>query len=126
MEELRAAKDQAYSERNRVLQLLTKVVPAHLRRHEPANDPDWDPQWRWVVCVHPPFGPQMTWHIHERELSWFDHLIRHPNPGRVMIFDRAGAIRHGIFTVCEGWDGHTTEEKHSRIHYYPPVFRLRD
>lgn len=109
-------KDQAYSERNRAIQLLTKLLPAHLRRHEPVNDPSWDPKWRWVVCIHLPGATpdQLTWHIHEDELPWFDHLPRHPDPGTVNVF----GMTHPIQILCDGWDGHTTEEKHARIQSY--------
>jgi hypothetical protein len=45
------------------------------------------------VFVQLPAG-QASWHIHESELGWFDHLER-----------RAG----------NSWDGHTTPEKYERL-----------
>lgn len=89
--ELEAAKDTAYSERDRLVVALSKVFPSHLCRH-PDEDADWEDDWRWIVCVHLPTG-QATWHIHDSERSWFAHLSVRDNH----------------------WDGHSTEEKYSRL-----------
>lgn len=89
--ELREAKDAAYRERNKLVAHLTTIYESHLSRH-PDEDKDWERDWMWIVCVHGPAG-QMTWHIHDSELSQFDHLPRRP----------------------AHWDGHSTEEKYRRL-----------
>ena len=86
-----ADRDEAYHERNRLVCALSKLWPAHLARH-PDDDLSWDDQWRWIVCVHSPVG-QLTWHIHDRERQWFDHL-----PVR-----------------SDDWDGHSTAQKYERL-----------
>jgi len=91
-QELRAALDAAYHERNQLVAFLTTCYGAHLMRH-PETDP-WDEDWRWIVCVHTPQG-QMTWHIHDSELGLFDHL---PSS-----------------QTQNDWDGHTTEQKYLRL-----------
>src|SRR6185436_11702621 len=86
-----AERDAAYGERNMLVAFLAVCYPAHLARH-PAADRLWDDDWRWIVCVHTPYG-QMTWHIHDRELPFFDHLPR----------------------LANDWDEHTTIEKYARL-----------
>jgi hypothetical protein len=88
---LKAQKDNAYWERDQLVAALSKVYPAHLAWH-PEDDKSWEDDWRNIVCVHLPTG-QATWHIHDREVPWFDHLVRLP----------------------AHWDGHTTEEKYDRL-----------
>ena len=88
---MRARKDNAYTERNRLVAALSKLFPAHLSRH--PYDPCWDNDWRTIVCIHLPTG-QATWHIHDSELPMFDHLPR---------------------SKAHRWDGHTTEEKYERL-----------
>lgn len=89
-EKAEAAKDTAYSERNKLVAALSKVFYASLEK-----DPDAEPEseWLWVVIVQLPTG-QVSWHIHESELSLFEHLPR--ETGNV-------------------WDGHTTELKYERL-----------
>lgn len=89
---LRAAKDGAYDERNRLVALLASVFPSVLARH-PDEDTEWEDDWRWIVFIDLPTG-QATWHIHDSQLDMFSHVRRAPNPG---------------------WDGHTTEEKYRRV-----------
>lgn len=107
-----AAKNAAYRERDRLVAALSKLFPAWLERH-PESDKAWEDDWRWIVFVEIPttdptvfgdarnvLGPcrqeraQLSWHIHDSELSWFDHLERRAGPS---------------------WDGHTTEEKYRRL-----------
>lgn len=90
--ELRAAKDMAYRERNKLVAALSKLFHASLERH-PDEDTDWEDDWRWVVFIDLPTG-QVSWHIHDSELDLFDHLPR--LQGRK-------------------WDGHSTEEKYERL-----------
>lgn len=86
--------DPVYAERDQLVAALSKCFPSHLALHD-LSDTNWDSCWRNIVCVHLPTG-QATWHIHERELPWFAHLG----------YDTA---------QCEGWDGHTTDEKYRRL-----------
>ena len=85
-------KDGAYSERNRLVAALSKLLPSWLERH-PDEDTEWEDDWRWIVFIDPPSG-QMCWHIHDSELPLFKHLA--PSD--------AGE-----------WDGHTTDEKYERL-----------
>lgn len=100
---LEVAKNQAYSERNQLVALLSKLFPASLERHNEA-DKEWEDDWRWIVFID--FGMRgteygqkvpgvLSWHIHDSELSRFDHLPR----------------QKGVHT----WDGHTTMEKYVRL-----------
>lgn len=101
----KAQKDNAYSERDQLVAALSKVFPAHLCRHS-DEDTEWENDWRWIVCIHIPeyklvvdtgrweaVEAQVTWHIHDDELSLFGHLSDEPNH----------------------WDGHTTEDKYRRL-----------
>ena len=92
LEQLRADKAQAYSERNRLVAYLASLYPSCLERH-PADE-EWEDDWRWIVFIHHPAG-QLSWHIHDSELERFSHVPR------------------GIGNVK--WDGHTTEEKYRRL-----------
>jgi len=86
------AKDGAYSERNKLVAALSKLLPASLERH-PEEDKDWEDDWRWIVFIDAPTG-QLSWHVHDSELPMLDHLER--GTGR-------------------SWDGHTTDEKYERL-----------
>lgn len=92
--DLRRSKDGAYHERDRVVAALTKMFPtfSFLARH-PDSDTEWEDDWRWIVFINMEKG-QVSWHIHDDELSLFKHLDR----------------RDG-----EHWDGHTAEEKYARL-----------
>ena len=81
-------KDGAYHERNQLVALLAALFPSSLDWH-----PEEDMDWRWIVFIDTPAG-QMSWHIHDAELSLFDHVPR--NQGW-------------------NWDGHTTEETYQRV-----------
>jgi hypothetical protein len=90
----------AYHERNMLVCALSKVFPSHLERH-PDTDKSWEDDWRWIVFIDLPTG-QACWHIHDTELTLFNHLepscLRfHPN----------------------SWDGHTTAEKYMRLSKLP-------
>jgi hypothetical protein len=91
-----AAKDQAYSERNRCVAALALMAkgngwPVGLARHPEAEV--WEDDWRNIVWINLPSG-QVTWHLHDSELPLFDFLTLDPS------FE---------------WDGHTTEEKYRRL-----------
>lgn len=83
--------DDVYAERDRLVSALSKLYPAHLRRHEGGV---WDDDWRNVVCIHLPSG-QVSWHIPDRELELFAHL----------------AMKE------DDYDGHDTEEKYERLRH---------
>lgn len=93
LERLTAEKNGAYSERDKLISLVSKCFPAWLERH-PDSDATWEDDWRWIVFVKLPTG-QASWHIHDSELPWFSHLERYPSRN--------------------SWDGHTTEEKYNRV-----------
>lgn len=92
-DELRVAKDGAYSERDQLVAWLSALFPAWLERH-PDEDTEWEDDWRWIVFIDHPTAGQMTWHIHDSELPLFDHLTR---------------------SNAHRWDGHTTEMKYERV-----------
>lgn len=89
---IRKEKDNAYSERNKVVAALSKIFPAWLETH-PAEDKEWAEHWRTIVFIDSPVG-QLSWHIHFSEVEIFNHLNH----------------REG-----NSWDGHTTEEKYERL-----------
>jgi hypothetical protein len=95
LEEAIKSKDNAYAERNKLVQFVSKLFDSHLARH-PDSDTTWENDWRWIVCIHAPFG-QMTWHIHDSQYEMFKHLPERPGD----------------------WDGHSTEEKYQRLESYP-------
>ena len=101
LEEVRAAKDQAYQERNMCVAALSRVAQSlgcrvWLGQHDPA-DAAWEDDWRNIVFIDLPTG-QVSWHIHDSELHLFGHLPR-------------GAT---------GWDGHTNAEKYVRLLRWRP------
>lgn len=81
--------NEVYNERDRLVALISSLYPSHLARHEGE---DWDDDWRNVVYIDTPEG-QLSWHIANKEVPLFGHLITGEN----------------------NWDGHTTEEKYNRI-----------
>lgn len=95
VEALETAKDGAYRERDQLVAVLTKVFPAHMALH---TDPDWEDEWRHIICVHLPTG-QATWHIHDSEQPLFAHLGQ----------------------TADHWDGHTTDEKYARLAALDPT-----
>lgn len=90
--ELEAQKDGAYSERNQLVAALSKLFPSWMEWHS-DEDISWDNDWRNIVFIELPTG-QVSWHIHDSEVSHFQHLRK-----------KAGS----------SWDGHTTEEKYKRL-----------
>lgn len=92
VDQLNKTKDNAYSERNKLVCLLTKLFPSSIEDHVLKEGEPWDEEWRKVIFIDLPTG-QCTWHIHRDELPMFAHLT---SQGRI-------------------WDGHTTEEKYKRI-----------
>ncbi len=91
IEDMRARKDAAYEERNRVVAALSKLWPSHLAHH-PDDDAGWERDWMTIVCIHSPMG-QLTWHVHDSQVGLFAHLQQGENH----------------------WDGHSTEQKYNRL-----------
>lgn len=106
------AKDQAYYERNQLVCALSKIWESWLELH-PLDDETWEKDWRHIVFIKMPYlryNPmmahiskdacwrpdhyQLSWHIHDSEVKYFDHL----------------ELRSG-----NSWDGHSTEEKYERL-----------
>lgn len=81
--------NEVYNERDRLVALISSIYPSHL-----AIDPDGEEGFKYVVYVQSPEG-QLSWHIADEELMLFGHLKVKDN----------------------NWDGHTTEEKYSRIQH---------
>ena len=78
-----------YQERNKLVAFVSRCYPSYL-----APAPDAEPGFEWIVFIETPSG-QLSWHLHDDELSMFNHLLR-LNPH-------------------SWWDGHTTEEKYDRL-----------
>lgn len=92
MEDLRKSKDEAYSERNKLVCALSKIFPSWLGRHE-ESDTTWGKEWFNIVYIQLPTG-QASWHIHDDLLPLFAHLE---------------------LDLLKEWDGHSTEEKYERL-----------
>ena len=98
VERLRAEKDGAYHERNQVVAALAKMFPAGV-----AVDPD-EPDWP-VLYIDLPDG-QVSWHFQRSE---------------------AIDLLAGIPKYDGEWDGHSTEEKYTRLKSLAPrYFHLVD
>ena len=85
-----------YPERDQCIALLAAFAYDHgykvgIGTHESQGD--WDKEWLNVVFIDLPTTGQVSWHIHESELPWFE----------------------GIGTYEEKWDGHDTPEKYRRV-----------
>jgi hypothetical protein len=100
IEALIKQKDQAYSERNKVVAALAHVlshvffsnINVGVAQHD-INDKDWEADWRTILVIELPAG-QVTWHFHDSE----KYLLE------------------GLPTFDDyKWDGHTTEEKYNRL-----------
>ena len=89
---LEEQKNGAYTERNKLVCLLSKVFPASIEDHVLKDGEEWDDDWKKVVFINLPTG-QATWHIHKSEEPMFAHLE----------------------SVGNKWDGHPTEEKYKRV-----------
>jgi hypothetical protein len=99
-EALERQKNQAYSERNKVVAALAHLLSRNIFRntrvgvaqHDPT-DKDWENDWRTILVIELPTG-QVTWHFHDSE----KYLLE----GLPILDDYK-------------WDGHTTEEKYRRL-----------
>ena len=89
IEKLEAARDGAYTERNRLVAFLTNIYPSGVKK---TAIPGWDEAWHNCVYIDLPVG-QASWHYHDSEAHLFAHLPAYSSE----------------------WDGHTTEEKYERL-----------
>lgn len=94
----RDERDNAYTERNRLIAALSKLFPSHVYR-----DPGGEPGYTLVVSINLPTG-QATWHIPFSEESFFAHLPT---------------------VSASDWDGHTTEQKYRRLELLPVNLEVR-
>ena len=83
------SRDNAYLERNKLVQFLTYLYPSGIKI---TDIPGWPDEWKNCVYIDTPTG-QMSWHYHTREKHLFDHLGPYEKE----------------------WDKHTTEEKYKRL-----------
>ena len=89
IEKLEAARDGAYTERNRLVAFLSNIYPSGVKK---TAIPGWDEAWHNCVYIDLPVG-QASWHYHNDEAHLFAHLPPYESE----------------------WDGHTTEEKYERL-----------
>lgn len=89
LESMRARKDGAYLERNRVVAALASVFPSGLATTAIEG---WSPEWHGCVYIDLPTG-QVSWHFHDSQAYLFEGLPPYTKP----------------------WDGHDTEEKYRRV-----------
>lgn len=88
-----------YRERDILAALAAKLAqrlnyPAWTAEHDLASDPTWEPEWKDIVFFRLPTG-QCSWHLRAGE--------------------KAECGLDSLPVAVEAWDGHTTEEKYSRI-----------
>lgn len=91
--DMRARKDAAYLERNRLVAALSKVYPSGKAKTAIEG---WSEDWHNCVYIDLPTG-QASWHIHDSQMWLFEHLGPYTKP----------------------WDGHTTDEKYERLEALP-------
>ena len=89
LQSMRAARDQAYSERNRVVATLARCYPAGIRKTAIEG---WDPAWHNCVYIDLPTG-QISYHYHDTEHWLFQDLPTYEKP----------------------YDGHDKETVHQRL-----------
>jgi len=89
-EEMRARKDSAYEERNRLVALMATMAQSSGIRKTAIEG--WNEAWHNCVYIDTTQG-QMSWHYHDSQA----HLFAHLPP-----YDKE-------------WDGHTTEQKYLRL-----------
>jgi hypothetical protein len=86
---MKMERNQAYTERNRLVSFLAKCFPSGVKK---TDIPGWNEQWHNCVFIDTPQG-QMSWHFHDSDAHLFAGL-----------------------PAYEGeWDGHTTGEKYDRL-----------
>ena len=93
IKELVARKDAAYTERNQLVAVLSKIYPSGVAKTAIEG---WSEDWHNCVYIDTPVG-QCSWHFHDSQAGLFAHLGPYTKP----------------------WDGHTTEEKYERLASLP-------
>lgn len=88
-EELAKSRDGAYTERNRLVALLSTLFPSGKAKTAIEG---WGESWHGCVYIDFPWG-QASWHYHDSEAHLFAHLPPYQNQ----------------------WDGHTTDQKYAAI-----------
>lgn len=89
VEDMRARKDAAYEERNKVVAALARLFPSGLKQ---TDIPGWDPEWHGAIYIDLPTG-QVSWHYHVSQ----------------------GHLFNGLPAYQGAWDGHDTPEKYRRL-----------
>lgn len=88
-EEHKHTKDVGYKERNILVRLLASLYPSGIKKTDIEG---WDEEWHNCVYIDFPNG-QASWHYHISEEGLFANLPPY----------------------TKEYDGHTTEDKYSRI-----------
>ena len=91
--EMTKRKDEAYTERNKVVALLARLLPA-IRTTTAIKG--WSKEWHNCVYIETPMG-QLSWHYHDDDAHLFERVNRVPS---------------------YIWDGHSTEIKYERIRQF--------
>ena len=86
---MKARKDAAYEERNKVVAALAKLFPSGVAKTAIEG---WSEDWHGCVYIDLPTG-QVSWHFHDSQAYLFDGLPSYPGT----------------------WDGHDTPEKYRRL-----------
>jgi hypothetical protein len=89
LEEMRARKDAAYEERNKVVAALARLFPSGIAKTAIEG---WSDGWHGCVYIDLPTG-QVSWHFHDSQAYLFD----------------------GLPPYTGTWDGHDTPEKYRRL-----------
>jgi hypothetical protein len=89
LEAMRARKDAAYEERNKVVAALARLFPSGVARTAIEG---WSDDWHGCVYIDLPTG-QVSWHFHDSQAHLFN----------------------GLPSYTKGWDGHDTPEKYRRL-----------
>lgn len=85
----KAEKNQAYTERNRVVLALAMQFPAGIRDTQIEG---WSPEWNGCCYIDLPTG-QISYHYHSSEAELFNRLPAYKKP----------------------YDGHTKDDVHARL-----------
>lgn len=105
IEQLTKQKDQAYSERNKVVAALAHILSylgndVGIAEHQGE---DLEPDWRTVLVIGTKENCQITWHFHDSEKHLLDGLPTMDN---------------------YEYDGHTTDEKYQRLFEFVGIKQL--
>lgn len=106
IDQLTKEKNQAYSERNKVVAALATILASaelnvYLAKHD-EEDSLWDKEWRNILVIET-FKGQITWHLHDSDLPLFKQFE---------------------FNPAYKYDGHTTEEKYKRLAEFTSHFEI--